>query len=115
MGRRYHYKRLTIAQLNEKYVKKNKFLKRFMDGYPHNYEEKIGYCWNNTHKGYLTWDLLLRHQCLEKNCHYMQLYYEIEHTKNGPVLGKKKEMPNNAQKDTKNTTDNEIGGEEACQ
>lgn len=60
-----------------------------MDGYPHRNEEKVGYCWSDLHKGYLTMDLLRRHDCLEKNCKYLQMYCDIENTKDGPVLRKK--------------------------
>lgn len=74
LGRRYYYKRLSERELNEKYVNKNKLLRRFMDGHPHRNEEKVGYCWNNQHKGYLTEELMKRHQCMEKDCHFCQLY-----------------------------------------
>lgn len=103
MGRRYYYKRLSVKELNEKYVKKNKLLRRFMDGHPHRNEEKIGYCWNNEHKGWLTIDLLERHGCLEKKCRHLQLYYEIEKTKDGLVLGKKIEPKKDSKKDPERT------------
>ena len=74
LGRRYYYKRLSEKALNEKYVKKNKLLRRFMDGHPHRNEQKVGYCWNDQHKGYLTEELMRRHNCLEKKCKYCQLY-----------------------------------------
>ena len=60
-----------------------------MDGYPHNNEEKVGYCWLEEHKGFLTLDLIERHHCLDKKCKHLQMYYETIKTKNGIELGKK--------------------------
>lgn len=42
---------------------------------------KIGYCWYNAHKGFLTVALLREHQCVEKECKYFQKYKDAGYWK----------------------------------
>ena len=35
---------------------------------------KIGYCWCKTHRGYLTEKILKDHECLQKNCRYLEKF-----------------------------------------
>lgn len=45
-----------------------------IDGNRCNPEQRVGYCWSETHRGYLTLNLMKEHQCIEKGCHHFQKY-----------------------------------------
>ena len=71
---RFYYRPLNEKGLQQKYLSKNGFINRFIDGFPHRNEAKVGYCWNSEHRGYLTTELMKRHNCKNKNCRYFQPY-----------------------------------------
>ena len=45
-----------------------------IDGTISEESKHVGFCFNNTHRGYLTKKLMDEHQCLEKNCRYFKKY-----------------------------------------
>lgn len=47
--------------------------KRYIDK-KYRAKEPIGYCWCFTHRGYLNVKLMEEHECLEKQCKYLQKY-----------------------------------------
>ena len=72
--RKRHWRQLNARELTAKYVDKNKRLARFIDGHPHRNEAKVGYCWSEQHKGWLTTRLMKEHDCVNKKCRHLQLY-----------------------------------------
>lgn len=74
MGKRYYYRPLSGEELEQKYLSKSGKVYRFIDGCRHTNEEKVGYCWNKEHRGFLTKGLMKRHKCCEKKCKYLQMY-----------------------------------------
>ena len=45
-----------------------------IDGNLCNPEQRCGYCWSETHRGYLTLPLMFQHECIEKQCKHFQKY-----------------------------------------
>lgn len=45
----------------------------FLRGQPGK-ENRIGYCHNPNHRGYLSVNLLKNHKCLEKQCRYLEVH-----------------------------------------
>lgn len=39
----------------------------------------VGFCHFKEHKGYITKDLLKQHDCLNKGCHYFQVFEDTEY------------------------------------
>jgi len=50
--------------------------KCFIDGKYRESATIIGYCHCKTHKGYLTMKLLRQHECLSKQCRFLQRFEE---------------------------------------
>ena len=53
---------------------------RFIDRKYHA-KQPCGYCWMKKHKGFLTVDLMKKHKCLERKCHYFQKYEQHSYWK----------------------------------
>lgn len=53
-------------------------------------KNQIGYCHNKSHLGYLSITALKRHQCLKKNCPYLEKYQDHEFWVNRDKLKEKK-------------------------
>ena len=47
--------------------------KRYIDR-KYRTKDPIGYCWYYMHRGYLNTKLMREHECLEKECKYLQKY-----------------------------------------
>lgn len=45
-----------------------------IEGKTCNPEQRVGYCWSETHRGYLTLPLMQQHECIEKGCKHFQKY-----------------------------------------
>lgn len=45
-------------------------------------ENRVGYCWSEIHRGYLTQKLLKEHQCIEKECKHFQKFEDAPYWKN---------------------------------
>lgn len=44
-------------------------------------EQRCGYCWSETHRGYLTLPLMFEHECIEKQCKHFQKYEQHSYWK----------------------------------
>lgn len=73
-----------------------------IDGNLCNPEQRCGYCWSETHRGYLTLPLMLQHECIEKHCKHFQKYekhsYWTEKDKKKAQKQKRKEQEKAQQK-----------------
>lgn len=62
---------------------------------PPNEEHALGFCHNPNHYGYLSVKLLKRHECLRKQCHYLEKYldkgYWVERERINAIKKAKKE------------------------
>ena len=52
-----------------------------IDGNACKEEQRIGYCWSEIHRGYLTVRLMKEHQCCERNCRHFQKYEDAQYWK----------------------------------
>ncbi len=52
-----------------------------IDGNLCNPEQRVGYCWSETHRGYLTLPLMTQHECVEKQCKHFQKYEQHSYWK----------------------------------
>lgn len=52
-----------------------------IDGHYCNPEQRVGYCWSETHRGYLTKALMQEHECMQKQCKHFQKYEESPYWK----------------------------------
>lgn len=43
--------------------------------------QRIGYCWLEKHRGYITKQILEEHKCIEKNCSFFQKYEDAQYWK----------------------------------
>ena len=43
--------------------------------------QRVGYCWSETHRGYLTLPLMREHECIEKGCKHFQKYEQAPYWK----------------------------------
>lgn len=50
-----------------------------IDGKKCQEEQRVGYCWSEMHRGYLTLPLMREHQCIEKGCKHFQKYEQAPH------------------------------------
>lgn len=41
--------------------------------------QRIGYCWLEKHRGYITKQILEEHRCIEKNCNFFQKYEDAQY------------------------------------
>ena len=41
--------------------------------------QRIGYCWLEKHRGYITKQILEEHRCIEKNCRFFQKYEDAQY------------------------------------
>lgn len=73
------YRRLNEKELRERFLTKSGMVKRFIDGNYHT-DQRVGYCWNDTHRGFLSKSLMKKHKCVEKGCTYLQIYKPKEET-----------------------------------
>jgi len=73
-GRYSHYRRLSGFELNQKYCTKKGKVNRFIDGVYRDTSKIVAYCWNVNHRGYLTKKMMEGHDCIKKECSFLQLY-----------------------------------------
>lgn len=43
--------------------------------------QRVGYCWLDKHRGYITKQILEEHKCIEKNCSFFQKYEDAPYWK----------------------------------
>ena len=67
--------------IKEKFLNEKWRVYTAIDGNPCNEEKRVGYCWSELHRGYLTAKLLKEHQCCEKNCKHFQKYEQSQYWK----------------------------------
>jgi hypothetical protein len=77
MGKRYRnrYRPLNTKELQERFLTKSGMVHRYIDGCHHN-GPAAGYCWCDTHRGFLTKSMIEHHGCKCKNCRFLQVYGE---------------------------------------
>jgi hypothetical protein len=61
-----------------------------IDRNPCNEGQRVGYCWNEIHRGYLTKNLMKEHQCIEKKCRHFQKYENSPYWKEKEARREKK-------------------------
>ena len=53
-------------------------------------EQRVGYCWSEIHRGYLTPSMLKEHECIQKQCKYFQKYEDSPYWKRKAEIKEKK-------------------------
>lgn len=69
-----------------------------IDGNQCHPKQRVGYCWSETHRGYLTLPLMRAHECIEKGCKHFQKYEQAPYWKDKEVNKAKKKIRHSAQK-----------------
>lgn len=63
-----------------------------IDRNPCNENQRVGYCWNEIHRGYLTKNLMKEHQCIERKCRHFQKYENSPYWKEKEAKKEKKKI-----------------------
>lgn len=74
-----------------------------IDGNACNEGQRIGYCWSEIHRGYLTKNLIKEHQCIEKKCKHFQKYENADYWKQKEKRKAEKKKAKDKEKQIKQT------------
>lgn len=91
-------KYLNIKVVKQKLTGKKWRVYTTIDGNQCNQKQRVGYCWSETHRGYLTLPLMRAHKCIEKGCKHFQKYERAPYWNDKEINKAQKKIHHSEQK-----------------